>query len=258
MTPPSQETQFSAEDWARFLSGRLGREVRVRFGHARRQVIVAFPERKGLRVRMNRVFGRAPDVVRVAVADWLRIGRAAHSACRELDVWIASIVTTLGPPRTPRIVVRGAHHDLSEITADLLANEFRSLAPGRRPRGVTWGRRGPRRARRSLQLGSFDPETALIRIHPVLDQAGVPSWFVRYVLFHELLHAELNQPCRVSRRTRHHDHEFVRREAAYPGTARALDWQVENLGWLLRSARTGKPCASAKPRVRARQALLFE
>jgi len=247
-TPP----EFSAEDWARFLSGRLGREVRVRYGRARRQVIVAFPERAGLRVRMNKVFGHAPHPVRLAVADWLRVGRKAHGACQELDRWIASIVGGLEPARPPRITVRGEHHDLGEITAELLSNEFRTLPPERHPSGVTWGRRGRRGARRSLQLGSFDPDSGLIRVHPVLDQAAVPRWFVRYVLFHELLHAALEEPCKVGERARHHGPDFRRRENAYAGTAPALAWQEEHLGELLRSARTGRPIPVAAP-TRARR-----
>jgi len=241
VTREPEPTDFSAEDWARFLSGELGRSVRVRYGRARRQVIVAFPERAGLRVRMNRVFGRAPVVVRTAVADWLRSGRSARSATVELDRWIATIVPKLGPPRTPRLVTHGSQHDLAEIAGELLADEFRALPIERRPSGITWGRRGARRARRSLQLGSFDPETCVIRVHPVLDQPAVPRSFVRYVVFHELLHAELNEPCQGEKRALHHGPEFRRREAGYAGTARALAWQDQHLSALLRSARSGRP-----------------
>ena len=251
---------FSAEDWGRFLSGQLGRAVRVRYGRARRQVIVAYPEHAGLRVRMNHAFGRAPEPVRIAVADWLRVGRNGRAACRALDDWIASIVGTLGPPRLPPILARGAHHDLEEMLLDLLANEFRDLPEERRPSAVTWGRRGRRGALRSLQLGSFDPETALIRIHPVLDQPAVPRWFVRYVLFHELLHSALNQPCLAAKRSTHHGREFRRREAAYFDTARALSWQDRNLAALLRSARTGSPIRAVRLRRAASfvQHVLFE
>lgn len=258
MTPPPAE--FSAEDWTRFLSGRLGRSVRVRFGRARRQVIVAFPGPSGLRVRMNQAFGRAPQPVRHAVADWLRVGRQDREACRTLDTWIASILASLGPPRPPRVVLRGAHHDLAEIVAELLASEFTALPAERRPRGLTWGRRGSRNPRRSLQLGSYDPETAFIRIHPVLDQPGVPRWFVRYVLFHELLHAELDRPSETARRARHHGREFHQRENAYPDTAPALAWQTHHLSALLRSARTGKPMpvSESKRPARVLQRLLFD
>jgi hypothetical protein len=259
VSAPRPHQDFSAEDWARFLSGQLGRAVRVRYGRARRQVIVAYPERSGLRVRMNQAFGRAPEPVRIAVADWLRVGRDARSACRALDDWIASIVGTLGPPRLPRLLARGTHHDLAELLLELLASEFRALAAERHPSGVTWGRRGPRGALRSLQLGSFDPETALIRIHPVLDQPAVPRWFVRYVVFHELLHCELNQACSAAKRSQHHGREFRRRENAYADTARALEWQERHLSALLRSARTGRPMSTPRPRrARFLQQLLFE
>jgi hypothetical protein len=256
----SAPSPFSAEDWAFYLSRQLGRDVRVRYGRARRQVIVVVPERAGLRVRMNHAFGSAPQPVRAAVADWLRSGRNARTACRELDEWIATIVSTLGPPRAPRIVARGTHHDLAEITADLLGCEFHTLPSERHPSGVTWGRRGSRSARRSLQLGSFDPDTALVRVHPVLDQPAVPRWFVRYVLFHELLHAQLNEPCQGARRARHHGSEFRRLEQAYPGTAPALTWQQEHLPALLRSARSGKPMSVPRRRrpVALLQRLLFD
>jgi hypothetical protein len=97
-------------------------------------------------------------------------------------------------------------------------------------------------------------------VHPVLDQPSVPRWFVRYVLFHEVLHSALNEPCVSPRRARHHGPEFRRREAAYVDTARALQWQTNHLGQLLRSARTGKPIPSAKPRTATRwlQRFLFE
>jgi predicted metal-dependent hydrolase len=246
-TPPNPPPPgFSAEDWTRFLSRHLGREVRVRYGRARRQVIVAHPERRGLRVRMNQAFERAPHSVRDAVADWLRDGRRARAACRELDRFIADIVPTLGPPRRPPLSARGQCHDLDELYAELVAAEFQALPPERRPSGITWGRRGKRGARRSLLLGSFCPETYLVRIHPVLDQPGVPRSFVRYVLFHECLHAALNEPCGGGERARHHGPEFRRREAAYAGTAEALRWQEANLPALLRSARTEKPLPAAK------------
>lgn len=257
--PPPPRPEFSADDWTRFLSDELGREVRVRYGRARRQVIVAWPEPRGLRVRMNHVFGSAPHSVRDAVAGWLRDGRHAREACRELDRFIAAIVPTLGPPRRPPLVTRGSAHDLDELYAELLASEFRALPAERRPSGITWGRRGKRGARRSLLLGSFCPETWLVRIHPVLDQPAVPRSFVRYVLFHECLHAALNEPCGDGMRARHHGPEFRQRERAYAGTAEALRWQEENLPALLRSARTGKPMPlprRARP-VRWLQGVLF-
>ena len=104
--------------------------------------------------------------------------------------------------------------------------------------------------RRSLQLGSFDPETRIVRVHPVLDQVAVPASFVRYVLFHEVLHAELAEPCSErSKRTVHHSAEFRRRESAYPGYQAAMRWQARHLSALIRSARSGRPMRSSGERA---------
>lgn len=252
---------FTPEEWSTFLSGALQRSVSVRYGRALRQVLTATSAPSELRVRMNAVFGRAPLDVRQAVADWLRSGKRAKRACRRLDEWIADVAGTLGPPRAPRIVTRGRIHDLAEIAADLLQHEFAALPRERRP-AITWGRRGSSKIRRSLQLGSFDPDAHLVRVHPALDQPGVPRSFVRYVLFHELLHAELAEPCAErKKRAVHHSAGFRAREAAYRGYDAALAWQERWLTALIRSARSGRPMRAPGGRLasawRPLQRLLF-
>lgn len=244
------------EDWSSFLTHELGRSVRVRFGRARRQVIVARPRGATLEVRLNEHFSEAPPDVRKSVAVWLRSGRRAPRACERLDRWIAELERRLGPPprRRVQLETRGEHHDLEPLLTDLLQREFAEgpLAAGPRPE-ITWGRRGTRRAKRSLQLGSYDPETRLVRVHPVLDQAGVPSFFVRYVLFHELLHALLDRAeeddgATATGRRRHHGPRFRAAESAYVDYERALHWQEKNVAALVRAVRTGKPLRAEKPR----------
>jgi len=104
---------------------------------------------------------------------------------------------------------------------------------------MTWGRRGPSRTRNSLRLGSFDPDPRLVRIHPVLDQASVPEWFVRFVLFHELLHAVHPPERGTDNRWVHHGSLFRRRERTYVDYARAIEWERRNLRTLIKAARLG-------------------
>jgi hypothetical protein len=251
---------FSAADWSSHLSSELGRSVRVSFGRARRSVLVARWEGSVLAVRMNACFAEAPPEIRDATAAWLRSGKRAKHACRVLDDWVAVLCERLA--REPRPLAparpRGEAHDLAELAADLLASD---LAGACFPLGfpaLTWGRRG--RAGRQLQLGSFDPETNLVRMHPVLDQAAVPRSFVRYVLFHELLHATMPTARPEDGRAIHHPPAFRRREAVYPGYDAALRWQAQNLRALLRSSRTGQPMKEprrAARAVRAVQSWLF-
>lgn len=233
---------FSADDWSRHLSDALVRPVRVTFGRARRHVLVARDEGRVLEVRMNAGFARAPHTVREATAAWLRAGKRARRACAELDAWIVTLQQDFArdPRKLPPLRVRGAVHDLRELADELLDSDLAADSfPLGEPPALTWGRRG--RARRQLQLGSFEPERNLVRMHPVLDQPAVPRFFVRYVLFHELLHAVMPTPKSADGRAVHHSPAFRRRERAYPGYEEALRWQARRLQALLRSSRSGKP-----------------
>lgn len=233
-------------DLERALATALGRPVAVRYGDARHTVVHAAERAGTLVVRLNRFFAEAPDEVRAALAGWLRGGRGARRAGRELDAWIDVRLARLHREAPVDVALRtvGEHHDLAPLAEGLLAGPFSGVfQPGARPR-ITWGRAGKSRSRRSLRLGSYDPLPRVVRVHPVLDQPLVPEWFVRFILFHELLHAELDEPGLArapGSRRRHHGPEFRRRERAHPDCARALEWERRHVRALIRSARSGKP-----------------
>ena len=84
-------------------------------------------------------------------------------------------------------------------------------------------------------------------MHVVLDQRAVPEWLVRFVLFHEILHAAMPTDVRP------HGPEFRERERAYPGYAAAVAWQKRHIDALIRSARRARPM----PTVPVLQGLLF-
>jgi hypothetical protein len=195
------------------------------------------------------MFRGAPQEVREAVADLLRSGRRAKRSCATLDAWIAANLPRHPPPRVPdeSLVQRGRHHDLSAIAAGILANELRSeFGPAKNCPRFTWGSARGRPPRRALRLGSYDADLDVVRIHPALDQKAVPEWFVRYVLFHELLHA-VYPPVRGSDgRWIRHGRSFQERERDYAGLERALAWERRNIDALIKSARTKKPLGAKR------------
>lgn len=247
--------------WAEELSRALGYAVRVEFTrarsapvqlrHASREELRARPElRRGWVVRLHRVFAEAPPEVRIALCSWIRVGRRAPRACSELDTWTHAALARLPAraPRRTRIESAGEVHDLRSSLEGLLSGEFAGAFDAERPAPhATWGRRAASKTRGRLQLGSYAPHRHLIRVHPVLDQLAVPAWLVRYVLFHELLHAALPSERDAGGRVRHHGPAFRRRERAYPDYERALAWERAHLGKLLRSARAGKPLNRKSP-----------
>lgn len=258
---PAQDV--SAEAWSQFLSAQLDNPVVVTFGHARRQVVQSKgywkdPSGAPIAIRLARFFTGAPPEVQSALVTWLlssrkRGRRSAKTlaASRLLDEFIDSSLKALPPkkPRTPSAANSnpiGQAHDLAPL-AEGLRSEFEADAFDLRGLPtITWGRRGLSRAKRSLQLGCYTEDSHAIRVHAVLDQPRVPIFFVRFVLFHELLHAVRSiaadvpdaSPALRARRL-HHDRTFRERESRYCDFAAAQQWQRDNVGKLLRSARTG-------------------
>ena len=74
----------------------------------------------------------------------------------------------------------------------------------------------------------------MIRINPALDQPFVPLWFLRYVLYHEMLHSVVPDEMLSRSRRRVHTEEFNRRERKFPDYRRARRWEDENLSRFLR------------------------
>jgi len=252
--------------WKRALETQLGCEVRLVPTRSRRRPLQlrvlrrARPERgigELVEVRLHALFDEAPPELRAAVGSWVRSGGRARRACRELDLWIRDGLERLPAPsvRPERLRARGAAHDLAALAEELRLEHFSSrFGSSAELPPITWGRAG--RARRTLRLGSCDPDGRLVRIHPVLDQPGVPRFFVRFVLHHELLHALIPPRQAPDGRWIHHGPDFRAREQAYPDYQRARDWERENMGRLLRSSRRRRPPAIERA-LRFVQRVLF-
>jgi hypothetical protein len=245
---PFAETERSAAQCAQRLAEILGHSIRVDYGRSRSQPVRARFERarngalRGMTVRVHRVFAQAPDEVVEALAAWLRSGRRARRASVLLDDWIERRLAALPRPAQPRLRTRGAHHDLAPLAEEVLATRFRDeFAPPRARPAIGWGRRARSRCRHSLQLASFDPTLHVVRVHPVLDRADVPAWFLAFLLFHELLHAALPSERGADGRLLHHGPAFRSRERSHPDHARAIRLERKILPRLLRAARRGTP-----------------
>src|SRR5690606_33862746 len=131
------------------------------------------------------------------------------------------------PPRrrSARIEPRGRFHDLAEIARSESLRHF-----GREPEvDVSWGRHtASRRRQRTIRLGSYQSESRVVRIHPLLDHPAVPEWFLGFVLFHELLHHDLGIDTRDEGGRRIiHPPVFRDREAQHPRYHEAMRWERE-------------------------------
>jgi hypothetical protein len=175
----------------------------------------------------RRVLERGEEAVD-AVTSFVCDGARGRSLMRAL-------IATLPPPerRAPkrrRLRTAGRTHDLRAL---LWAESMRAFGePG--DLAVTWGvRRRMRRTQRTIRLGSYAPEDAVIRIHPLLDQPAVPDWFVGFVLYHELLHHRLGIGVEPGAKTGHPP-LFRQAEREHPRFEDAREWERQVLPRLMR------------------------
>jgi hypothetical protein len=218
----------------RTLQVHLGEAVELTLTENRSSVLSFKPSnrRRPARVRMHRMFLLADADTLEAVGIWLRAPRAKRAATT-VDAFIRRHEHLLAPPQghRPPGSPRGKVHNLARLYRETNKSDF----DGRVNAHIAWGldRRG--RPQRSIRLGSYCPRDRLIRIHPRLDHESVPEFFVRYIVFHEMLHADLGIADGENGRRRIHTPEFKLRERAYPDYARAIAWQDEprNLAYLL-------------------------
>jgi predicted SprT family Zn-dependent metalloprotease len=199
-----------------------------------RRTMVSSRRREGfLQVRLHHMFLDGDQGTVRALASYLKKG------CREASTTLGHYIERNGHRIRPRrrrslrIHTQGRHHDLQGVFEELNQTWFEGTLQVR----ITWGRRGRTggRRRRSVRLGAYSAEDGLIRIHPVLDQPWVPRFFVRYVVFHEMLHHVIPAPVRGGR-TRYHTPEFRRAEESHPDYDRAIRWEQRNIHRLLDSA----------------------
>ncbi len=186
------------------------------------------------RVRLHHMFADAPADVLDAVSRYLAHGDRRAGA--KIDAFIrrrADRIRRDGPARPAPRRTRGSAHDLGEILAELVARYF----PDADPVAITWGARGASRRRgrsRTIRMGAYLYDERLIRIHPALDQAWVPRFFVAWVVFHELSHHVTPAP-EVGGRRCHHTPDFRAREATFHDRDRALEWERRNVRRLIAS-----------------------
>jgi len=226
-----------ASDLERDLAALAGTRVRLLITDNARTVMSVAPDRAagGVRVRLHHMFLDAGAEVVRAVAAWVKRPRSRVGA-PVINAYIRENRHRMRP-RSRRAVTlhaRGAHVDLQRLFDEVNAEYFGGTITA----GITWGRRanGARRRQRTIRFGSYTVEDNLVRIHPALDRPFVPEHFVRYIVFHEMLHAHLGIEESETGRRRIHTREFVRIERAYPGYAKARAWEsnAENIRKLLK------------------------
>ena len=130
------------------------------------------------------------------------------------------------------LMPQGQYFDLRELYSAVNRKYFNNAIQAQ----ITWGKRAPANAaprrRNSIKMGSYSVEEKLIRIHPSLDRAFVPRYFVEWIVYHEMLHQKHPIPVIDGRRI-FHTEEFLAEERLFDEFERAQRWERVHLNRLL-------------------------
>jgi hypothetical protein len=198
-----------------------------------RQAMISHSVRRGvLAVRLHHMFLGSPASVLDALV------RYVVRDDRQASVAIGRFIDENSPMLARRsrrhlqLHPQGKHHDLLQILDEVNAKYFGGAV---RPL-ITWGKRTKpaARKRKTIRLGSYNSVDRLIHVHPALDRAWVPRYFVAFVVYHELLHHHVPTTRGAARRALHSP-EFLERERQFRNFDRAVAWEKRHLSRLLRS-----------------------
>lgn len=215
---------MTPETLSAYLNAGASRGVDVAVTQNRVSMVSArFPVHGGhVRLRVHESFLAAPLEVRVALKQYVRT--------RHRDAWrvVADYAKRI-PDRAPgaassrarstRLETRGEVYNLKALFDSVNAEFFSGQIKCR----IGWGRDRTTRRRlrrsKSIRYGSWSASTRTIRIHPRLDDARVPAEFVRYIVFHEMLHVVVPSETLGGRRY-HHPPNYRKLEKQFPDMPR--------------------------------------
>lgn len=234
-----QRVAIHAEDLRRYLEESTGRPVVLRMNNNSHSLINARPDRpgRGIRVSIHRLFLTADDDVLEALARFIvsptpSVRQTIREYINRNHHRIAQGNSAAAPPRKITGTARGRAHHLDQRARRLNEKYFRGQLEFR----IIWGRatRGGRR-QRHVTLGTWNDRQKLIRIHPMLDNERVPTYFLDYIIYHEMVHIAV--PASVSESGRRHIHteEFYRLERAFAHYTLAAAWEKKWFPRLLRA-----------------------
>lgn len=199
-----------------------------------RHSIISVSRQGGVvRIRVHHMFLDAPGHIVNALVRYLTTND--REASIKVGLYIEENGGRLHRRRARKMPLapKGRIHDLYEIFQDLNARYF----DGQVNALITWGKRTKEKRvtpRKTIKLGSYSALERLIRLHPVLDRAWVPRYFVAYIVYHEMLH-HVMPATRGGGRRNLHPPEFLERERDFRNFDRAIAWEQKHIARLLRT-----------------------
>ena len=218
----------NADTLREYLSRSIGRQITLTLTNNSTSLLSVNERLRPIKVRLHRIFLSAGQEVLWEIAEYIA-GRRQQTPRFWEFVRDNRSVMPQAPEREARLYTRGRFFDLGDLYSSVNGEYFGGELDCR----ITWGRRTKSAQVRHRTLGSYTLESDTIRINPVLDRASVPRYYLEFIVYHEMLHAQLyREQARQSGciemaggRRVVHSPEFKRREKLFRHYERAMRYE---------------------------------
>jgi predicted metal-dependent hydrolase len=202
-----------------YLEKGSGKKIDLVITDNTRSMLSIMPGSTSVSLRLQRMFLSAGSDVLDELVGYIRNSRRRTPLIREF-INANSHKLKEGKPRRINLQPRGRYHNLIDMYHAINKKYFE----GQVRASITWGVRARRRAAARRTLGSYSEHNNMIRINPVLDARNVPKYFIEFIVYHEMLHADIGISAGNTGRSIHAG-EFKRRERLFKHYERALAWE---------------------------------
>ena len=180
------------------------------------------------RLSLHKMFLEAPDPVIEAVAHYVR-GTRKDAPKRNLVLrgYIQENLARFDASHRidrAKLVQKGRVYDLKPFYNQLNREYFN----GELELGITWFGSWGRNCRSRVTFGQYHDNLRLIKINRILDDPFFPEFFVRFILYHEMVHAVVTGYVDERGRFCIHGKAFKERERQFEHYEKAAAWEKRN------------------------------
>lgn len=189
----------------------INKKVKVRINDNHSTMLSVKWDPECTKVSIHRMFLEAPKNIMEALTCYIKSEN--QSLCPSVQAYIEEKLRTPSYSyRLPdeKLLFKGKYYNL-KMLYDIVNKEYFNSELNL---SITWFGRQQRK-RRQITFGLFQESQKLIKIHKMMDNPFFPEYFVKFVIYHEMLHHVC--PSYYDIRGKHHIHskEFKEKEKQY-------------------------------------------
>lgn len=207
------------------LEDRIGKKLHLKINDNRSTMLSVKWEADCTRVSLHRMFLKAPLKVMQDLTGYLK--QEKKNLTPDVKAYIEKSLQTFDYSHQldlKKLQVKGKEYHLQSIYDQLNEEYFEKKLK----LSITWFGNTKRANRSRITFGLYYDPLKLIKINRLLDQPYFPIYFVRYVVYHEMLHYVC--PTYVDERgvKQIHSKEFKTKEKEFKEFEQAQSWMRQN------------------------------